>query len=83
MATVKMDVRVFGHPNAVEIYGMLAKEMGVMITDLNANGKVTFSNDWHKIEVSGDTEKEVYKFVYFVENADDGLKEWEEDFSEE
>ena len=83
MTTVKMDVRVFGHSNANEIYGLLAKEMGVTIDDLNASRKATLSNDWHKIEVSGNTEKEVYKFIYFVESADEGLAEWEEDFGEE
>ena len=57
--------------------------MGVTIDDMNANGKATLSNDWHKIKVSGDTEKEVYKFIYFVESADEGLAEWKEDFGEE
>ena len=70
MATVKMDVRSFGYSDVAEIYGLLAKEMGVTINDLNANGKVTFSNDWHKLKVSGLDEKIVEKFCYYVEDGE-------------
>lgn len=73
----------FGFDDAREIYGYLADEMGVKIIDLNLGQAGTLENDYHKLEVSANTEKELYKFIYFVENAADGLRGWEEDFSEE
>ena len=79
MYTAKMDVRVFGHSDATEVYAPLAARFGVKIRDLTDASNM----EWHKLEVSGSDEKTVEKFAYFVDDGEDGLAEWEEIYGEE